>query len=211
MNSPTFVCFDLNGTLITNDTWRDLNYALGVLPSEDQDIMRLWAHGECSYEVCQKKLEFIYKKRGRATKQNITQILSIYDYAKGAKEIINYLQGKKYTIGLISNSIDMLVENVARDLHIPLYAANNSFIFNGKDEIQEIKVSDNDTQFKQERVSRWCKELSVDMAHCIYVGDANDDRELFLASGHGITFKGSLLEPIAWKTIDTLLDIQNIL
>jgi phosphoserine phosphatase len=143
--------------------------------------------------------------------QKTRQILSIYDYAKGAKEIINYLQGKKYTIGLISNSIDMLVENVARDLHIPLYAANNSFIFNGKDEIQEIKVSDNDTQFKQERVSRWCKELSVDMAHCIYVGDANDDRELFLASGHGITFKGSLLEPIAWKTIDTLLDIQNIL
>jgi hypothetical protein len=73
MNSPTFVCFDLNGTLITNDTWRDLNYALGVLPSEDQDIMRLWAHGECSYEVCQKKLEFIYKKRGRSYRYMITQ------------------------------------------------------------------------------------------------------------------------------------------
>jgi len=211
MEKATFVCFDLNGTLITNDTWRDLNFALGVLPSEDQDILRLWARGKCSYEVCQKKLEHIYKKRGRATRPNITQILSSYTYAAGAKETVSYLGQKGYVVGLITNSIDTLVANVAGDLNVQYFAANNSFVFDANNDIQEIKVTDNDVQFKHGQVEKWCKELSIDIRECIYVGDANDDRQLFLATGHGITFKGSPLEPVAWKTIDTLADIMSIL
>lgn len=36
MSAIKLICFDVDGTLITNNSWYDLNIALGVTPKEDR-------------------------------------------------------------------------------------------------------------------------------------------------------------------------------
>ena len=37
--NPELIVFDLNKTLIKENSWRDLNLAMGVTPAEDAELM----------------------------------------------------------------------------------------------------------------------------------------------------------------------------
>jgi len=65
------------------------------------------------------KLLVLYKKRGKFLKNNVLNALFQYSYIDGAKEIVSYLVQKKYRVAILSGSFDVLVEKVARELHIP--------------------------------------------------------------------------------------------
>jgi phosphoserine phosphatase len=114
-------------------------------------------------------------------------------------------------VAIISNSIDILVDEVGRDLHIPYAIANNHFIFDDRGQLREIAVSDNDIHFKWKELQQLCKKLFIKPDDCFYIGDGEDDREIFLHIKHGITFRDSSVAPIAWKTIDNFINLKTIL
>lgn len=205
------VCFDLNGTLISDNTWHELNAALGVTPEEDRELMEGYRKGKFSYREGQKKLELLYKKYGKATKETIISALSRYTYCKGARGVVSSIQANGYRTTLLSNSIDLLVTKIARQLNIPVFAANNTFVFDRNNQLKEIEVHDVESHFKWNQLQIWCDELSLHPAECIYIGDGLDDKEVFLNTKHGITFEGSPLVSIAWKVITNLSDLRRIL
>ena len=207
----TFVCFDLNETLITNATWLQLNTTLGVTKEEDKELLRLCEDGKLSYREGQKRLEILYRKRGKATEVNIKAILSDYTFLPGVREMITYLQMKNFTLAILSNSIDLLVKDVARHLHIPYAVSNNQFIFDGRGWLKEIIVTDDAAHFKWKQLQRLCRKVNSTPRDSFYIGDGEDDREIFLHTKRGITFLDSPVAPVAWKTIDRLTDLKKIL
>ncbi|MFA6249875.1 MAG: HAD-IB family phosphatase [Candidatus Shapirobacteria bacterium] len=205
------VVFDLNKTLIRENTWYNLNLALGVTKEEDADIMARYDQGLISYAQSQKILEQLYLERSRPTLSQIQKIIFQYHYLPGAKSIIKLLLSRGYFVALISGSIDLLVEKVAQELNIPLYGAHNRFVFDQKGNFQQIICDGDDTDFKLRLFRRFCRQLDISPQSAVCVGDGDNDQKIFLESRHGITFSNSRLAATSWKTISRLMDLKLFL
>lgn len=211
MGNIKLVCFDLNKTLIHENSWLDLNRALGVTDEEDELFLRLYDEGIITYIEWTDLLTRIYKQRGKANRQNAVNALHNYTYVDGAKEIVTYLQNKGYQIALISGSIDILVGRVAAELGITLFEANHRFVFDANDQLKEIVTYGQDDLAKVNHLEHFCQTIGIRLTECVCVGDGDNDLELFRRTGHGITFTGSKIAEEAEYTINSLSDLRNIL
>ncbi len=205
------VCFDVNKTLIHENTWLNLNTAMGITPLEDARWLSEYKQGKLTYLDWQKILEQRYLASGHATKAHIMSVINRYTYQLGARETVSYLQQRGYILYLLSGSMDLLVEHIAQELGIIHYDANNRFVFDSNDKLVQIECLGNDVSVKATQLKSLCEKLRIDVTQAVCVGDGDNDIELFRLSQHGVTFKGSPIEQKAWKIIDQLADLQTFL
>lgn len=210
MDTIKLICFDLDETLITHNSWKELNFALGIPKEEDKRLYDEFMAGKMTYSEWNAILVEKYIQHKDASRIGITKILSRYTYANGAREAVEYLKNKNYILVLISGSTDILVEMVAKDLGIEYYKANNKLIFDENDNLQAIHTGDNDLKAKKEHLESITRMLDVDIKECACVADGANDIEMFRATEHGVTFRGMKIEKDAWKVIETLHDLKNI-
>jgi phosphoserine phosphatase len=121
-----------------------------------------------------------------------------------------YVKEKGYELVLISGSIDILVEIVAKDLGIKYYKANNTFVFNENDRLVGVRSGGADVLAKAERLESFSEMLGINIKECACVADGDNDIEMFRRTEHGVTFRGLAIESEAWKVIDTLHDLKSI-
>jgi HAD superfamily phosphoserine phosphatase-like hydrolase len=205
------VSFDLNGTIIRENTWVDLIAAMGVTQAEDDELLKQHASGKLSYAQCQKKLQDLFISRGKATFNNIADSLFRYHLVEGTRDVVSYLKEKGYTLVLLSSSIDMLVARIAEDLEVPDWAANNKMLFDGSGKLTKIDVMDEDTVFKLNALKQIAGSHGIQMDQCACVGDAENDKDLFQATGYGIAMAGSKAAQFARQTINSISDLKTIL
>lgn len=212
MDSKTkLVVFDLNRTVIHENTWEGLNMAMGVTPEEDALFMKWYEEGIVSYEEGQKFLDRIYISRGKAQKKTMEQVMNKYTYREGTKELMGYLKSKGYKLALISGSIDVVVEKVAKELGIDMWRAHNKLRFDDMGKFMRIDCAGDDADFKLDAVTEFTRDLGIDLSGVVCVGDGYNDRKIFEATGRGVTFAGSQVEKLAWKVIKDLGDLKKIL
>lgn len=213
MNNIKLVCFDLDGTLITENSWYKLNTALGVTAEEDKTMYDQYSRGELSYEAWIHTLAQAYRTHGKAHKDFITSVLSNYTFANGTKDLVEYLKTKGYAVALISGSFDILLEHSAKDLGIEHYKANTELVFGEDGMLLDIRSHGEERSAKVEHLKKICEELGVDMSECVCVGDGGNDLDIFKITGKGITFSDSseVIKSASWKVVDSLADIKNIL
>lgn len=204
------ICFDLDKTLTHQNSWYDLNLALGMTADEDQQLYDEYYAGKIDYKEWIKKILEIFKARGKANLNTITEILSKNSVVEGGKELVEYLQNKGYQVVLISGSIDIAVKQIAQKLGLKMAEATNTFIFDNNNNLQDIVTIDDDKVAKLTILKKFCKELNIDITECSCIGDGDNDIELFKETKHGITFKDSKIKSEAWKTIEKLDDLKNI-
>lgn len=111
---------------------------------------------------------------------------------------------------LISGSINILVDIVAKDLDIKYAKANNTFIFDEQDRIKSISSHGDEIVAKANHLESIAEMLSLDIKECACIADGENDIEMFRRTGHGITFKGSSIENEAWKVVGSFDDIKSI-
>lgn len=204
------ICLDINQTLIEEDSWRQLNLALGLTREEDQEWLDLYRQGRLSYADWIEKLTDIYRERGRATFENVSRAVGEYSYKPGAREAIDYLKREGYKLALISGGMNVLVDKIANDLDIKDSRANSTFIFGKDGLLEKVRFVDDEPAAKLRHLEDFCRESDLNFAECAAVGDGANDAEIFRATGHGVTFRGSPIEKIAWRVIDRLEDLKKI-
>jgi phosphoserine phosphatase len=211
MGKVKLVCFDIAKTLILENKWVDLNLAMGIRKEEDGVLLHLFDEKIITYDEWQEMLTKIYIARGKAKYDNICKILYKFTYREGAREIIKYLKQKGYKVVIISGSIDLLVEKVAKDLDIDWYKAGNLFIFDGIGNLRNMISLGDYSEVKAHHLHTACEEFKLSLEECVCTGDGDNEKVLFDLTKHGITFKGSKLEKSAWQVIYKLNDIRKFL
>lgn len=176
----TVVGFDLNKTLIRENSWYDLNLAMGISPGEDECLYRLGPEGEgiLAYEEWIDILVRLMRKRGRATRSAMEQVLLSFEYLEGAKEVVANLKQRGCAVGVISGAMSLIVERVAQDLNLDFAFSNAQLIFDQADTLQDIRLQGADLQFKVDAIRR-LENTYGDAADIYYVADGDNDEAVF--------------------------------
>ena len=207
---PKLIVFDLNHTLIRDNSWRNLNLAMGITPEEDAALMARAARGEITDAEGQAWLLQRYQQRGDCHREAVRRVLSQYTYMPHAQMVVAALQARGYRVAINSGAIDILVSMVAEQLGVVLWRASNHFIFDDQDMLCQIDAPDNDAAAKVEQLHQLAAEQQVSLGDCLVVGDGANDVPLFTVTGNGVTFAGSPAARYARWVIADLRDMLTI-
>ena len=107
--------------------------------------------------------------------------------SKNTAHFINILQENQIEVGLVSGGFTPIVERLAKDLGISLFAANRL-------EIRDGHLTGNlvgpiiSREVKKETLVRWADELKVPIDRTIAIGDGANDLAMLKRAGIGIGF-----------------------
>ena len=108
-------------------------------------------------------------------------------FSKNAQEFVKILQKHDIEVGLVSGGFIPIVERLAKDLGISLFAANQL-------EIRDGHLTGNlvgpiiSREVKKETLVRWADELEVPIDRTIAIGDGANDLAMLKRAGIGIGF-----------------------
>ena len=108
-------------------------------------------------------------------------------FSKNAQEFVKTLQKHDIEVGLVSGGFMPIVERLAKDLGISLFAANQL-------EIRDGHLTGNlvgpiiSRDVKKETLVRWADELEVPIDRTIAIGDGANDLAMLKRAGIGIGF-----------------------
>lgn len=213
MNKFELVCFDVDGTLVDGISWHLLTEGLGCSRQEDIDIFNRACRGEVSFIKAEKLIRKMYQESGNANKSFIKKIFDGIKIRREARNLISCLRKKGYKVYLISGAIDIYIEIIAKKLKVDGYLANSSLVFDNKGKLQKINYRHNQEEIKVKQLRKLVKKLGISMNQVAFVGDNDNDIEVFKETKHGIAVFSSSeeLKKVAWKKIDSLEQIKDIL
>ncbi len=204
------ICFDLNKTLIRENTWYNLNLALGVSHAEDQALLQQYEAGTLRYHSWLDILMKKYQESGTANRETIERVVRRYTFLPGAREAVHYVKKQGYHTALVTGAMDILAEEVALELGIDHWRAHHQFIFDTENRLTDITILGDEQQTKVDQLQEICNELDISLTQCACVGDGDNDVALFKATAHGITFKESRVASQAWRVIADLTELSTV-
>ena len=174
---------DVDGTLIEEEVI-DL---LGKEAECEEEVALLMAQamrGKLDFEASLKRRISLLKGLSIDTFDKIYHELHL---SKNAVKFINTLQKNQIEVGLVSGGFTPVVERLAKDLGISLFAANRL-------EIRDGHLTGNlvgpiiSREVKKETLVRWADELKVPIDRTIAIGDGANDLAMLKRAGIGIGF-----------------------
>ena len=213
MNKLKLICFDVDETLVDGTSWFLLTKGLGCSLQKHIDIFNRARKGEISFIEGERMLTRMYQESGNATRKFIRNLFSEIKPKPEVGKIISYLKKKNYKIYLISGAIDIYVEEIAKKLEVDGFYANSSLGFTENGFLEKIYYRDNQGEVKVEQLNKLIRKLGISMNDVVFVGDSDNDVEVFKKTGHGVAVEPSSqkLKSVAWKAIDSLEQIKEIL
>ena len=174
---------DVDGTLIEEEVI-DL---LGKEAECEEEVALLTAQamkGELDFEESLRKRVSLLQGLSVDTFDKIYHELHL---SKNAAQFINTLQKNQIEVGLVSGGFIPIVERLAKDLGISLFAANQLEIRGGHLTGNLIGPLIN-REVKEETFIRWADELKVPIERTIAIGDGANDLAMLKRAGIGIGF-----------------------
>jgi phosphoserine phosphatase len=117
--------------------------------------------------------------------------------------------------GLITGSVDLYAETIARRLGVADWYANTPLVFNNADNLVDYHYEQDQAAKKLQQLQYFCAKHRLEPRECLAVGDSDNDLELFRATRHGIllTAEGQSddLRDAAWREAAHLSDVLSIL
>lgn len=208
------VFFDCDGVLIFGNPFERLNVAVGISAEQDQAWFAEYYEGKLTYQQWTENLEACYRQ-AHLTKGRFEEIMDVSKYALNdeAVELLSHLHSKNVKTAIISSGIDYYVSRVAEMLEIPHWKCNAIFHFDKQGNFKRMENIAEDPQAKVIQLRELCQQLDLNPEQVIYVGDSANDLMAFETTKHGLLYRteNPEYERKAWKKIDSLLEIKEII
>lgn len=208
------ICFDVNGTLVEENSWEIFTQGNELMEKEINDIFESYFSKKKPIDDVWAEVVALLKKEGRANKSFLSSCGSYATTLKeGAREIIEYLKNKGYKIYLVSCSIDIHLECIVNDLGIDGFYAGSHLTFNSFGELEKITSECiKGKEYKTEKIKELAEKENINIEEIIFVGDGNNDIGAFEITKHGIAVgDNEKLLNCSWKQIKSLKEIESIL
>ncbi|MBI2635428.1 MAG: HAD-IB family phosphatase [Parcubacteria group bacterium] len=207
------VIFDVDGTLTERDSWTRLTDNLGGSADEHLYIFKDFLGGKVSYKDSKAKLLKVWQATGNANKENFQKIFESWLLRPEAYEVVDFLKSRGIIVCIITGSMDLYADIVAKRLDIPFYFFNTKLVWDEKNNLIDFQYIKDQAGEKVRQFLQFCQEQNLDPQNCIVVGDGANDIGLFKIA-RGVALKSadsSSIEPHAWKVVNNLSELREIL
>lgn len=215
------IVFDLDGTLTvpaSGAAWLELTKGLGGNADEHLEIFKKLTTGEVSLEDAKEKLLISWNLYGPVNKKRAQEIFSLIPLREDAEEMVRYLRSKNYLLSLITGSPNTYAEVFAKKLSILEYFAND-FVYDKNENLIDFIYDPAQDEKKLRQLQEFLARHNLQPQECAAVGDGWNDSKMFLYTGRGIALKApngsafwdSRLETVAWRVIESLVQLKEIL
>lgn len=214
MKKTKLICFDIDGTLTyEKSSFAALTKGLGCDVDKAVSAYQAVVRGEMSIAAGEELIAGLYKESGLADRESILRVFENVPLKKEAGELVSYLKAGKWKIHLISGGMDMFVEMVALRLGADGFCFNSALIFDQKGKLKKIVYGGDESEKKLKQIKELAIQYALPLNEIVFVGDSENDYGAFAGTGRGIAVKpfAEKLESVAWKTVDSLLEIKSLI
>ncbi len=209
---PKAIITDVDSTLTERTTWYALTEKLGGSPYEHADLFMQFLRGEMTFHQVKKDLFKIWNTNGPVHKNQLVDIFRDIPLKGEAHAMVNNLKEAGYTLCLISGSIEMFIEEVAKKFEIEHYYGNSVFHFDNDGYWIDLEYSKDESKLKIEQFEDFLKKTGFKAEECLAIGDGDNDLELFSRMpGIVVNPKSEHLKELAWQEIKYLPRVIQLL
>jgi phosphoserine phosphatase len=180
------VCFDLDGTLIDKTVfiWSTLHEHFASDPQKRKQAADDYRSGRISYpDWFETDLELL--KAGGADRNGIFKTLKSLKLTAGAKDCLSTLKDRGYKLGLISGSIDVVLEHFFPEKPFD-HVLINRINFDQAGQIAGGTPTPYDLEGKADGLLELAKREGLTVEQCAFVGDNFNDLPVMKAAGFSI-------------------------
>ncbi len=194
------------------NSWIKLNQAMGVSPEIDLALFNAHYNGLLSYRHWVKTLEWHYKTNNNHSKDKMRAIYNELEFVSGLSETTQALKDKGLTVGILSASLDVIVEQTKDHFGVDFVYSCNMARFDENGLLTEMDCVEgkSDVDMKLNLLYKIQRENKVKLHQIACLGDGFNERHIFEATQKGITFPGSKLETMAWRVIDNISELPSL-
>lgn len=189
MTAPShteLIAFDLDGTLV-DDTiyvWKTLHEHFGTDSRRRHAARRDYFSGRISYEEWfRTDLELLAEKG--ANRDSILRCFDGLSLAPGAMDVLGELRKRGFVLGLISGSLDVLL-----DKFFPAdtfdHVMINCMEFDEAGRIVSGKHTPYDLEGKARGLAELARREGLELSQCAFVGDNVNDLQVMEAAGFSV-------------------------
>ncbi|MCX8147279.1 MAG: HAD family phosphatase [Candidatus Woesearchaeota archaeon] len=195
-SNKKLICFDLDGTIIdkTNNIWISICEGLGADKERKQVGSKKFFSKLITYDQWIEHDVMLWKEKG-VTRQRIIDIIKNLKLMEGTEETLNELKKKGFKIGVISDSLDIVLEVLLpnyKEIFDDVFI--NKLFFNEKGEIIGWKATKYAMEMKGNGLKRIAEKEGISLADCIFVGDGSNDINAARLAGFSIAFNSDCEE-----------------
>lgn len=208
------VVFDMDGTLITGNTWEDFNTALGVTDDEDWALYSAFSKDEITYGEWQQELLKLYRlDENKHTKEQVLSYLTQYELKTDAKACLEQISAAGHDTLLLSGSFQMTAYAVAFELGMDEAIATTTCVFDQEGMLCNFLSEGDEQHAKVKRLEIFCAEKNISLDDCVVIGDGPNDIPLFKLAKHSMTFEEAADEAkaVASHTISSLTELPKLI
>jgi phosphoserine phosphatase len=177
------VAFDMDGTLLlAKSCWRIIHQRFGTI---EEARKNLWAYESGLIDYREFMRRDIALWRPKPTIDEIKSILSSYTLAPNVKQLVGEIIRRGFQTAIITGGLDVLANEVARELGIPHVIANGLEL-DGSGHLTGEGILRVEPRHKDENLAQLAEALGISLEECVAVGDGKYDVSFLKKAGLGV-------------------------
>jgi HAD superfamily phosphoserine phosphatase-like hydrolase len=211
MSRAEAVVFDIDETLSQEISWLAVTRDLGAPVEKHVQIYTDYKNGITDYSASKGQLLDLWQATGNANKAFFSQLFDALPLDPAAETVVRAAKLGR-TVCLITGSMDLYAETVAKKLGIEQWYANTTLHWDTDDNLADMDYELNQAAKKLEQFREFCQANDLRLQDCLVVGNGENDELLFEACQRGVLLGGEpKAQTHAWKRIAQLADFEQIL
>jgi HAD superfamily phosphoserine phosphatase-like hydrolase len=172
------IIFDLDGTLISDQSWIYLSEQIGADVNQHKKIFSDFKSGLTDPATAIKSLIKLWKDTGKLNKYNTISIFKSIKFRKYVEDFVDNARDE-YIFAIITGTMDVVAYALGERLVINNIYASSKLVFDGEELIDIDYTFDEEGNIKFKNFHKFLETNNLKAEDCIMIGDGSNDKKIF--------------------------------